>query len=85
MDESGFKFEVQAFGGNVGVASQVKERVDLERGLLHTLNSELLGAVHNLEEFVESQPFTLDGVVVNRKRMCCNCTKRVELNGNVPK
>lgn len=69
MNECGFKFEIQAFGGDVGVASKIKERMDDGNDCFIRRNLNYCAVVHNLEEFVESQLFMLGVVVVNGKNV----------------
>lgn len=66
MDDGGFKLEIKAFGGDVGVASGVKERVGFfffvfcfENDGFMRRNLNYWAVVHNLEEFVDAQLFCL--------------------------
>lgn len=55
MDDGGFKFEIQAFGGDVGVVSGVKERVGFGNDCFLRRNLNYWAVVHHLEEFVDDQ------------------------------
>lgn len=55
MDDGGFKFEIQAFGGDVGVVSGVKERVGFGNDCFMRRNLNYWAVVHHLEEFVDAQ------------------------------
>lgn len=55
MDDGGFKFEIQAFSGDVGVVSGVKERVGFGNDCFMRRNLNYWAVVHHLEEFVDAQ------------------------------
>lgn len=84
MHEGGFKCEIQAFGRDAGVASEVKERADAGNDRLLRRNLNLGAVVHNLEEFVECQLLVLGLVIVNGKNVL-GFYETGELNENEPK
>lgn len=70
MDEGGFKFEIQVFGGDVGVlfTSKVK-RTRVENDCFISRNLNYWAVVHNLVEFVGSQLFMRGVVIVNGRNV----------------